>query len=343
MRRRVVLGAAAAIGVGAPVGLFAQGRPEKSRVTLLAPSWSQLAQVPLVVAVQQGFFKAEGLQVVLQEAADGPLSAPAILSEDHLAMASVPFEQVLQWRTQGVAATAFLQVARTPQVVVGVAVRAMPGFQHWRDLAGRTAGVMGMQSPSHHVLRWSLAHAGVPVDEVQVLDVGTAAGALSAVKGGRVHAIAATDPVATGLEQEGGLKVLVDTRVPAQSEQLYGGPIPGCCLVTLGEVLRLYPHTCQAMAHGLAHALQWLRTAGPGDLIKALPDAHMHGDRALYLAAFNKTRHSLSTDGLIPPEAPGHAHRVWARLGGVALVAPGDLAATYTNAFARLAKARFRV
>jgi NitT/TauT family transport system substrate-binding protein len=136
---------------------------------------------------------------------------------------------------------------------------------------------------------------------------------------------------------------LVDTRVPAQSDHLYGGAVPGNCLVTLGEVLRQYPHTCQAIAHGLAHALQWLRTAGPGDLIKAVPEAHMHGDRALYLAAFNKTRHSLSTDGLIPPDAPGHAHRVWARLGGVALVAPGDLAATYTNALARLAKARFRI
>ena len=343
MRRRVVLGAAVSIGAGGPLGLFAQGRPEKSRITLVAPGWNQLAQVPLVVAVQQGFFKAEGLHVVLQEAPDTALSPPSAPSEDHLVMVSAPFEQVLQWRSQGVAATAFAQVARTPQVVVGVAVRAMSGFQHWRDLAGRTVGVMGWQSPSHHVLRWSLAHAGVSADEVQVLDVGTAVGASSAFKAGRVVAIAATDPVATGLEQEGGMKVLVDTRVPAQSEQLYGGPVPGHCLVTLGEVLQHYPHTCQAMAHGLAHALQWLRTAGPGDLIKALPDAYLHGDRALYLAAFNKTRHSLSTDGLVPAEAPGNAHRVWARLGGVALVAPGDLAATYTNAFARLAKARFRV
>jgi NitT/TauT family transport system substrate-binding protein len=35
------------------------------------------------------------------------------------------------------------------------------------------------------------------------------------------------------------------------------------------------------MANGIVHALKWLQTAGPGDIIKAVPDTDLLGDRSL--------------------------------------------------------------
>ena len=59
----------------------------------------------------------------------------------------------------------------------------------------------------------------------------------------------------------------------------------------------------------MVHALKWLQTAGPSDIIKAVPESYMLGDRGLYLAAFNKVRDALAVDGLMPEAGPSTALR----------------------------------
>jgi ABC-type nitrate/sulfonate/bicarbonate transport system substrate-binding protein len=67
------------------------------------------------------------------------------------------------------------------------------------------------------------------------------------------------------------------------------------------------PNTCQALANAIVHGLKWLQTAGPSDIIKTVPEGYLLGDRALYLASFNKVREAISLDGMIPDE--GRARR----------------------------------
>lgn len=345
MRRRVVLGAAVSMGVAIPMGLHALDRPEKNRVTLFVQGWTQMAQLPLVLAVQLGFFQMQGLQVEVTDletdqalysrlGAAGGGEVPVFFSG--------PFEQVLWLRSRGVVASAFAQLARTHQVVVGVSMQALPGYRNPRDLAGRTLGVDALNTPGHRVARLLLLQSGVAPQRVQFQAVGGLPEAVQAFQSGRLHAIAGRDPLVTQLEQDGGVRVLLDTRVPAQSERLFGGAVPGMCLGSTTDVMRLYPGTCQAMVHGVANALQWLRTAGPGDLIKALPEAHLYGDRARYLAAFTKSRNSFSTDTLITPEAAATAYKAWARLEEGPVI-PFDLGQTHTNRWSREAKTRFRI
>ena len=62
------------------------------------------------------------------------------------------------------------------------------------------------------------------------------------------------------------------------------------------------PNTCQALANAIVHGLKWLQTAGPSDIIKTVPESYLLGDRALYLASFNKVREAISLDGLMPEE-----------------------------------------
>jgi NitT/TauT family transport system substrate-binding protein len=96
------------------------------------------------------------------------------------------------------------------------------------------------------------------------------------------------------------------------------------------------------LASGLVHALKWLQTAGPGDIIKTVPESYLLGDRALYLASFIKVRESISLDGLMPERGPETALRA------VASQDPGvresriDLGKTYLNVFAQRAKERFK-
>ena len=79
-----------------------------------------------------------------------------------------------------------------------------------------------------------------------------------------------------------------------------------------------------------------------GDIIKVVPELHFQGDRSLYVSAFNRARDSWSPDGVMPEEGPEIAARQVAQFDEPGSLDRFNLAATFTNVFARKAKARFR-
>ena len=170
----------------------------------------------------------------------------------------------------------------------------------------------------------------------------SAAELLARYRAGELDVLSANDPLVTLLEQRGEIRVLADTRSVHGTQALLGGPVPGGALCAPAAWLSQQPDTAQALTHGAVRALKWLQTAGPADLIKALPEPVMGADRALYLAAFDKARGAFSPDGVLHPEAARAALTVHARLDPALQVADIALAATYTNQFSLKAKTRFR-
>ena len=137
--------------------------------------------------------------------------------------------------------------------------------------------------------------------------------------------------------------MLADTRSLRGTQELYGGPMPGGCLYARDAFVLRYPQTVQALTNAVVRSLKWLQTAGPSDIVRAVPEAYMHGDRAIFLAALEKAREAFSPDGLVSEEAVATAHRVVARYeGNSALVRAAAPGATYTNDFARRAKQRYQ-
>ena len=94
--------------------------------------------------------------------------------------------------------------------------------------------------------------------------------------------------------------------------------------------------------NAIVHGLKWLQTAGPGDIIKTVPESYLLGDRALYLASFNKVRESISLDGLIPEDGARTALRALASFDPSVKADKIDISKTYTNEFARRSKERFK-
>ncbi|HSV83834.1 MAG TPA: ABC transporter substrate-binding protein, partial [Ramlibacter sp.] len=178
--------------------------------------------------------------------------------------------------------------------------------------------------------------------DVSFVGVGTSSAALAALRTGQVDAMCNIDPVMTMLEQKGEVKIISDTRTLKGSQEVFGGPMPAACLQAPLEFVQKQPAACQALSHALVHALKWLQTAGPSDIIKTVPEPYLLGDRALYLASFNKVRETIALDGLLPEEGARTALRVL--VGHDAGVKEGriELAKTYTNEFARRSKEKFK-
>ena len=89
------------------------------------------------------------------------------------------------------------------------------------------------------------------------------------------------------------------------------------------------------------HALKWLQTAEPADVVKHVPTSGLLAERSLFLAALARARDAMSPDGLMPEDAPRTALRALSVLNPAMAVRQSDLARSYTQEFARKAKQKY--
>ncbi len=341
MRRTVLktlLAAPAAVAL--PRLAFAQGKPEKSKLTIAVGGKNLFYYLPLTIAEQLGYFKDEGLQVEIPDFAGGAKALQALVggSAD---VVSGAYEHTINMQAKNQPIMSFVLQGRAPQIVLAVSTRNMPGYKSIADLKGKKIGVTAPGSSTAMMASYVLAKAGLKASDVSFIGVGASSGAISAVKSGQVDAIANLDPVITMRQRDNLIKVVADTRTLKDTQSVYGGPMPAACLYTPVKFVQDNPGTTQALANAMVRALRWLQKAGPSDIVKTVPDSYLLGDRALYLAAWERVREAISPDGLMPEAGPATALRMLQTFEDSLKGKPIDLGKTYTNNFARKAAAKY--
>ncbi|MEZ5663206.1 MAG: ABC transporter substrate-binding protein [Burkholderiaceae bacterium] len=298
--------------------------------------------LPLTIAERLGYFTVQGLDVQVVEKAD-PSQASQLMLNGGAQVMSVPFSAAIALHARGHQVQSIVLQGRAPQLVLGVSMRTMGHFRDWRDLRGRRIAIPAAGSGPHRMARLLLARSGIQgPQEVQYVPLSGAVEAAYAFRVGAVDALCYPDPLMTQLEQEGGLKVVADTRTPRGSEDVFGGPMPAACLCAPQDFVQAQPEACQALSDAMVMALKWLQTAGPSDIIKVVPEPYFQGDRALYLAAFARAREAWAPDGLMPERGPLVAARVLSQFDNSEFLQRVALDKTFTNEFARRSKQRFR-
>lgn len=342
LRRRLFNAAAvcAAVGLVGPV-LQAQPRLEKDRLVVATGGRASFYHLPLALALELGYFKAEGLELEVQDFPGGSATLRALLAGT-VDVASGGYEHVITGTNRGRALRAFVSQGRAPQIAVGVSTRALPDFRHLSQLRGRRVGVTAPGSSTHLVMATALLRAGLSPDDVSYVGVGSTAAALTALRTGHIDAISNVEPVISMLEHKGEVKIIVDTRTLQGTQALFGGLLPSSCLFASDDFVRQHPATCQALTNGIVRALKWLRTATPQDLLSTVPESYFLGDRGLYLLAFSKVSETFSVDGLIDSADTRTALRALASMNPRLRDSGIDLSGTYTNDFALRAKARYK-
>jgi len=341
MRRTVLktlLAAPAAIAL--PRLALAQGKPEKSKLTIAVGGKNLFYYLPLTIAEQLGYFKDEGLQVEIPDFAGGAKALQALVggSAD---VVSGAYEHTINMQAKNQPIMSVVLQGRAPQIVMAVSTKTMPGYKSIADLKGKKIGVTAPGSSTAMMASYVLAKAGLKASDVSFIGVGASSGAIAAVKSGQVDAIANLDPVITMLQRDNLIKVVADTRTLKDTQAVYGGPMPAACLYTPVKFVQDNPGTTQALANAMVRALRWLQKAGPSDIVKTVPDSYLLGDRALYLAAWERVREAISPDGLMPEAGPATALRMLQTFEDSLKDKPIDLGKTYTNNFARKAAAKY--
>ena len=339
-RRTLVTAAAAAAAVVAlPRLAWSQGL-EKPKLTIAVGGKNLLYYLPLTIAESLGYFKAEGLEVTIADFAGGSRALQAMIggSAD---VVSGAFEHTINMQIKGQRLRAFVLQGRAPQIVLGVNPKTLPNFKSIAELKGKKLGVTAPGSSTNVLANYVLGKAGLKPTDVAIIGVGAGSGAVAAMRSGQIDAISNLDPVITLLTRSGDLKVVSDTRIVAEADKVFGGPMPAGCLYAPQSFLEKNPATAQALANAIVRADKWIQTAGASDIIKAVPESYLLGDRAVYVDAFLAAKGALSADGSIPEGGAETARRALASIDPEVAGAKVDLAAIWTNEFVKKANATY--
>ena len=320
--------------------LFAQTL-EKPKVAIAVGGKNLLYYLPLTVAEQLGYFKDEGLQVEISDFAGGAKALQALVggSAD---VVSGAYEHTINMQAKGQTITAFVLQGRAPQIVFGISNKTMPNYKSIADLKGKKIGVTAPGSSTNMVANFVLAKGGLKPGDVSFIGVGTAAGALSALRSGQIDAMSNLDPVNAMLEQKNEIRVIADTRTLKDTTALFGGPMPAASLYAPEAFLKKYPNTSQALTNAMVRALKWIQKAGPSEIIKVVPENFLLGDRALYIDAFMKIREAISPDGSFPVNGPQTALKALQAFEPELASKTIDLSKTYTNELVKKANAKYK-
>ncbi len=337
LRRHLIASGIAA----AALPLWASAQPlEKAQLILAVGGKNLLYYLPLTIAEQLGYFKAEGLDVTIVDFAGGSKALQAVVggSAD---VVSGAFEHTLNMQSKGQFLRAFVLQGAAPQIVLGINPKTMPNFKSVADLKGKKIGVSAPGSSTNVMANFVLAKAGLKPSDVSFIGVGTGSGAVAAMRSGQIDAMSNLDPVITLLQRSGDLKIISDTRKLAESNKVFGGPMPAGCLYAPQSFIDKNPATVQALTNAMVRAAKWIQAAGAADIIKAVPEGYLLGDRAVYVDAFLAAKGALSPDGMIPEKGPQTAFRALASVDAKIAAAKLDLMAVYTNDFAKKANAKY--
>jgi len=342
-RRRLLQATFAGLAGASGLALHPAARAqalEKSKITLAVGGKNLLYYLPLTIAETQGYFKDEGLDVTIADFAGGSRALQALVggSAD---VVSGAFEHTINMQVKGQRLRAFVLQGRAPQIVLGVNPKTMPDFKSVADLRGKKIGVTAPGSSTNVLANFVLAKAGLKPTDVSFVGVGAGSGAVAAMRSGQIDALSNLDPVITLLVRSGDLKIVTDTRKVSEADAVFGGPMPAGCLYTQQTFIDKNPATVQALANAIVRADKWIQNAGAGDIIKAVPESYLLGDRAVYVDAFLAAKGALSKDGMFPEAGPATARRALASIDKDIAAAQVDLGAIYTNDFVKRANAKY--
>jgi NitT/TauT family transport system substrate-binding protein len=339
-RRRLIRAALAGTAAFALPAIGRAQAVEKPKLTIAVGGKNLLYYLPLTVAEVRGYLKDEGLDVTIADFAGGSRALQALVggSAD---IVSGAFEHTINMQVKGQRLRAFVLQGRAPQIVLGINPKTMPNFKSVADLKGKKLGVTAPGSSTNVLANFVLGKVGLKPGDVSIIGVGAGSGAVAAMRSGQIDAISNLDPVITLLARSGDLKIVSDTRVVAEADRVFGGPMPAACLYTQQAFLDKNPQTAQALANAIVRADKWIQGAGPADIIKAVPESYLLGDRAVYIDAFLAAKGALSPDGTIPEAGAETARRALATIEPDVAAAKLDLKAVYTNDFVKRANLKY--
>jgi NitT/TauT family transport system substrate-binding protein len=282
---------------------------ERSSLKLGVANKAHLYYLPVTIAERRGYFRDYGLTIALSDFEGGGQAFDALLAGS-VDITAGAYEHTLRAQTMGQDIRAVIELGRFPGVVIAVG-KDRP-FKSLADLKGLRIGVTAPNSSSHFFVLYLMAKAGLAPADATFIGVGGGQRAVDAMKMGEVHAISNLDPVITRLQQDGAIRIVVDSRFPRVNYEIFGGTNPAAVLYAKQELIAANPATMQALVNAFYKTLRWIATATTDEIVDTVPADYFFGERAIYVKALKANLLVYSRTGIITRQGMNSALKMMA-------------------------------
>jgi len=313
---------------------------EKPKLQIGVGGKSLFYYLPLTIADQKGFFKAEGLEVELLDFPGGARALQALIGGS-VDVVSGAFEHTVTQQAKGQNIEAVVLQGKYAGIVLGMSKAKAAAYKGPADLNGMKIGVTAPGSSTNMFVNILLAKVGLKPDVAAYIGVGATAGAVAIMKKGEIDAISNLDPVISMLEADGTIVPVVDTRTAKGMQDVYQGAYAAGCIYVPVDFVKKNPNTTQALVNAMVRALRFIQASTPDQIVDAVPKDY-YTDRALYKSALEKNLDTYKHDGAISLEAAQNVYRDLKTFDPQLQSATVDLSKTFDMSFQQKAAAKYK-
>ncbi len=288
----------------APLDFARAQQLERTSLKLGVANKAHLYYLPVTIAERRGHFRDYGLSVTMSDFEGGGQAFDSLLAGS-VDVAAGAYEHTLRAQAMGKDVRAIIELGRFPGVVLAVA-KDRP-FKSIADLKGLKIGVTAPDSSSHFFVLYLMARSGLAPSDSTFVGVGGGERAVEAMKTGQIDVISNLDPVITRLQQDGAIRIVVDSRFPRVNYEIFGGTNPAAVLYAKQEFITANRGTMQGIVNAFYKTLRWIATATTDEIVDTVPNEYFLGDRAVYVKALKANLLVYSRTGIITSQGMNSA------------------------------------
>ena len=333
---------AALVAVAMLAGTAWAQAPEKKKITIAVGGKNLFYYLPLTVAERLGYFKDEGLEVVIPDFAGGAKALQALVggSAD---MVSGAYEHTINMAAKKQPIKAVVLQMKFNAMALAMSKERAAKFKGAKDMKGWKVGVTAPGSSTNMYANNILVKDGLKPTDISVVGVGTGAGAFAALDKGEIDALVNLDPVLTQLESTGKFVTFYDTRTEKGMKDVYGGDYMASVIYITDEFVKKNPNTVQAVVNAMVRADKWIAKATPQQIVDLMPAEYKAGNPTLYKEGLLKNMIGFSENGVMSMKAAENVYKVLHQFEPSVMNAGKiDLASTFDNSFVEKANKKYK-
>jgi NitT/TauT family transport system substrate-binding protein len=304
----------------------------QTRVVLGVGGRTAIIYLPLTVTERLGFFKEEGLDVVIQDFGAGARALQALIGGS-VEVVTGGYDHTIQMQALGRDIVAFVLLNRYPGLVLAVRKDLESEIRSISDLKGRRVGITAPGSSTHIFVNYLLIKSGLRPTDASIVSTSVGAQAVAAVQNRLVDAISNVEPAISLLDERGLIRVLADTRTAQGTRAVLGGEYPFASLYTTRAWLERNPDKAQRLTNAMVRGLRWMQGKSAVEIAQILPEEFFLGDRDLYIRTLQRNLEMFSPTGRFSETAPLRPLVVLSSFDENVARAQFDLKRTFTNEF----------
>ncbi len=228
-------------------------------------------RLPVYVALQNGYFKDEGLDVEIIDSKSGS-DAMKMLAGGAVEFSTGQLLDAANLQREGidVKGIAILTNRMTNSIIVKKALAGQ--IKSFRDLTGQnhTIGITSVGSGTWQFAVYMAQKDGVKKEDLNLVSVGAGTSAIQAMEAGKLDAMSMADPENYVPVADGYAAFLYDMADVAQHKKYIGDTYLNNQMMTRGDYIKSNPEMVQAFVNAIQRAIVWDTGRAPEQIAQVI-------------------------------------------------------------------------